>query len=306
MPYIYPSAPVRMTKASPVLLWRALHTVADAAYPRLLRLWLTQLHDAQAAVDESAVAQLLTVGDIAGAERFVATAWMTAGLGPLPDLLEPILQQTLVRGASATVRAWPQLTGVVFQGRFNLQAPEAVAWLRRFGAEQVAQIDETTRAGLRTALTSGLEAQQPPAQTARQLRSQLGLTSQQQSAVAMAEVQWRAEGKTEAQVTGLRERLAAQKLRQRAEVIAHTESMTAANMGNQQLTIQARDAGWLSVTAKRTWVITPDSHLCPGCAKIPEDYPDGVGLQETFLTQWGAVLTPPAHPTCRCAVSIEV
>ena len=57
---------------------------------------------------------------------------------------------------------------------------------------------------------------------------------------------------------------------------------------------------------KRVWVLTPDDRLCEICSAIPDLNPDGVGLEETFDTDLGPVLSPPVHPNCRCAVSLEI
>jgi len=55
----------------------------------------------------------------------------------------------------------------------------------------------------------------------------------------------------------------------------------------------------------RVWIITPDDRLCDICEAIPTLNPDGVGLDEPFLTPEGPVDDPPAHPRCRCATGLE-
>ena len=282
----------------------ALHTVADAAYPRLLRLWLDAFVAAGEAVDLDTLAGLLTGGDVIGAEQLLLSTWTQAGLGPLPEPLLALLGSTVTQGADAAIASWPALTGVAFQGRFDLAAPEAAAWLTRFGADQIAQIDEATRQGINTLLVRVLAAAEPPAQQARSLRSLIGLTSQQQGAVDTYYAGLLDAGTPVVEARALRDTRAGQKLRDRAETIAHTESMTAANAGNQLLVTQAQADGWLEPDQRRQWVITRDSRLCPICEAIPGQNPGGVGLTEPFATDVGPVLFPPAHVSCRCTASL--
>ncbi len=51
--------------------------------------------------------------------------------------------------------------------------------------------------------------------------------------------------------------------------------------------------------------MTPDDRLCPLCELVPDLNPDGVGLDEPFQTAAGPVMYPPAHPLCRCAVTLH-
>lgn len=85
----------------------------------------------------------------------------------------------------------------------------------------------------------------------------------------------------------------------RANVIARTESMTAANEGQRQGWDQAVEEGLLPADAKRVWIAT-DVGPCPICegldgqeATLGDEYDDAAG---------GA--GPPAHPNCRCTEGI--
>jgi len=81
----------------------------------------------------------------------------------------------------------------------------------------------------------------------------------------------------------------------RAELIAHTETMRAANKGQREAWQQAQEDGYLEEGERRTWIVTDDDHLCEDCepmdgeeAALDEDY-DGDGGDG-----------PPLHPDCRC------
>lgn len=85
----------------------------------------------------------------------------------------------------------------------------------------------------------------------------------------------------------------------RANVIARTESMRAANGGQREAWLQAVDSGLLSGRARRTWIATPDEGVCPLCealdgqtADLDGEYPDDGGDG------------PPLHPNCRCTEGV--
>jgi len=93
---------------------------------------------------------------------------------------------------------------------------------------------------------------------------------------------------------------------QRAESIARTETIRAANMGQQLLWRQAAGQGLLDqATTARKWIVTRDDRLCPSCQSLQGKI---VGFEEQWATRVGrtltAVLTPPLHPMCRCAISL--
>lgn len=91
----------------------------------------------------------------------------------------------------------------------------------------------------------------------------------------------------------------------RAETIARTESLGAANWGAQESWRQAVREGDLPTDVKQFWIVTPDDRLCAICSEIPGMNPDGVGLDEAFATPEGSVDGPPApHPNCRCSIGL--
>lgn len=88
----------------------------------------------------------------------------------------------------------------------------------------------------------------------------------------------------------------------RADTIAQTESVRAANEGLHDAYSQAVDRGALPEDAvKREWELgdTP----CPICESIPDNNPDGIGLDESFDSDDGPVDDPPVHPNCMCSVN---
>lgn len=87
----------------------------------------------------------------------------------------------------------------------------------------------------------------------------------------------------------------------RAELIARTETMKAANAGQQEAWDQAVDDGLLTGDEKQVWITAPDERLCPICDEM-----DGqeIALGESFDVDGEELDGPPAHPNCRCTVGL--
>ena len=87
----------------------------------------------------------------------------------------------------------------------------------------------------------------------------------------------------------------------RASTIAQTESVRAANEGLHDAYSQAIERGALPDDAvKREWQLGDSP--CPICESIPDNNPDGVGVDDPFDSDDGPVDDPPVHPSCQCSV----
>jgi SPP1 gp7 family putative phage head morphogenesis protein len=103
-------------------------------------------------------------------------------------------------------------------------------------------------------------------------------------------------------------------LNYRAKMIADTESIMAVNQGQFELWDQAADEGFFDRTQSgRMWVVTPDDKVCSICRPmdgkiIPfNDMYEVIHYTETGrVTAMTQVLTPPAHPNCRCAMAFVI
>ena len=133
------------------------------------------------------------------------------------------------------------------------------------------------------------------------------------------------DGVIESHAALVRDRTSARLIRFRAETIARTETIRAANMGQQLVWDEALDSNLLPETAEKVWMATGDDRTCPICAVL-----DGqtIGIRgdfaitrratsftrdgDTFRVGNTAALktpttsrTPPAHPRCRCTIVIR-
>lgn len=187
---------------------------------------------------------------------------------------------------------------------FNVVNPRAVNWMRREGGRLISNMTEEGFQAVRTILNESFATGMSPARTARQLRDVLGLTDRLTEAVVRNARRLREAGRTEAQIDRASTRYTNQLTRYRADVVARSEIIAASAAGQNESWHQARDRGLLGANAKRVWIVTPDDRTCEDICVPMED--QEVGLNEPFTTGDGStVMTPPAHPQCRCAMGIN-
>jgi hypothetical protein len=89
----------------------------------------------------------------------------------------------------------------------------------------------------------------------------------------------------------------------RADLIARTESMIAANEGQAEAWDQAVDDGLLTGKEQKTWIVADDNALCPICDGLADQT---VALDDNFESpDTGEEFDqPPAHPRCRCTTGL--
>lgn len=257
------------------------------------RTFLFAAHEAQDAVPMTALVDALSLGH--------------PGTGAPLHALEPALAALVdaLNGASHTVHHTPYarflaakkhlkdvLAEAVKRGakaaplnlEFDAANPAAIAWAERRAAELVVEIDVAQREAIRTVVVKGFDEGISPYETARLIRSAIGLTERDAAAVAKRGLE---QGLERA------ERYAGKLLRQRAQTIAVNEALTASNEGQRQLWQQAREKGLLTGAERKTII---QSDPCPICEQVTGEI---VGLDEAF-----SLGLPPFHVRCRCVEGI--
>lgn len=154
---------------------------------------------------------------------------------------------------------------------------------------------EAVRQLLETSFSQGIA----PLEIAAQIKNAIGLTPEYLQAISRYS---RNLTVPDARRELLTERYRNKLLRYRAETIARTETIRAANIGQLRSWRTAADQGLLPANrTRRLWIITPDDKLCGRC----------LSLRDTTTTLSGVyrvgslyVTTPPAHPRCRCAMGL--
>jgi SPP1 gp7 family putative phage head morphogenesis protein len=212
---------------------------------------------------------------------------------------------------------------------FDRTNPEALKWARERSAMLVTEVTAETRDAIRQVVARAFEEGIPPRQAARLLQDVVGLRTDQVNGVLstrkkLMDAALRADklgravavklpngasimvppgGLTPEKMSALLKRLAEKARRQRALLIARTETIAASNAGQQELWRQAVENGLLRGNELQRWSVAHDERLCDVCRPL-----DGVvvPLGAKFQTSLGPVTGPPAHPNCRCAVVMQM
>jgi uncharacterized protein with gpF-like domain len=140
---------------------------------------------------------------------------------------------------------------------------------------------------------------------ARRIRPYIGLHPRDAAAVDRYAAELFSQGLGPRRVQELTDQLAARYLRQRALLIARTETIRAANLGRAAAWEAAIEDGLLDRTrAWRVWSATMDERVCPICGPM-----DGqrrrFGVPFTGGDGRSYMDPPEPHPQCRCAVVLE-
>lgn len=171
-----------------------------------------------------------------------------------------------MRGAS--LRTAKDTRPVKLSFTFDVTQQSAVDWADRHAAELVTQISETTRDDINNAIAEALEGD--------------GIDA------AIDEI------------------LDAVGDKDRAELIAHQEVMTAVHEGQREAWSQAVDEGLLTGREEREWIVTGDGpppigKTCPICEGLEGKR---AKLGESYKSDDGEFEGPPAHVRCRCTEGI--
>ncbi len=215
----------------------------------------------------------------------------------LTDRGQPALLAAFVRGATFAADRLPVASiGLTF----NLDNQRAVDWAARQSAAMVTLVGDETRRAIRTIITRAARDGLSPAQVAREIRALIGLTERDALAVGNLQTTLLEDGRKPAQVERMVARYANRLLRWRAETIARTEIMTAANRGQEALWSQAVADGLLAEADwERLWLVAKDERTCKVCQPL-----DGKRAQMLGGTFTGGVAGPPVHPRCRCTTGL--
>jgi hypothetical protein len=279
--------------------WEALRRYADSVEPRFRRAFLSAINNVKDRATVERLARVLAEGrvpevlaELRVTERDFAELLTTA-------------EQTFQRSAQV-MEAQIVASNVRFEGHFDITNPEAINHLRNYRMNLIREVSDETRDAIRDVVHRAFERGGHPYEQAREIRELVGLTRRQARAVDNYRGALQEEGRSAEQVQRMTERYAQRVLNRRAENIARTETIRASSEGQEALFRQAQANGWIDrENTRRIWVITPDDRLCPVCEAIPDMNPEGVRVGEPFQTPNGPVMAPPAHPQCRCAISLD-
>lgn len=289
--------------------WQALHQIADAHYPAMMREFLAAIEATTDTLTQEELLSVLAHGPDAAWNR-VALAWDTVGRPGLETAWTPEFTAMLRDAATATQASVAVLVPAQFQVALATMFFEvndaAVEVARTMAGTRIQSITDTTLQGVRTAVTRAFTEGRTLDQTARTLAHTVGLTPGQVNQLINYQQGLIDQGISFARQERLMRARARQLRRRRGEVIARTETITTSSAGQHQLWDAAQAQGFMPSDLRRFWVVTPDDRLCTAiCRPIPGLNPQGRGFREPFETPRGPVMHPAAHPSCRCAVTLR-
>lgn len=201
------------------------------------------------------------LGNPPSAER--AAAAVKKALG---NVLPPVLAQCFAAGGNAQAGMLPRRMRAAalralddtFNISFDKLSPEAIAYAKEHAAALIDDLSDTTKQDIQDAIAAALEGDGIDA-AIEDIAAAVGDDA-------------------------------------RAELIARTELMDAANQGALEAMSSAQDAGLLSANATKVWIASPDA--CDDCLDLDDEE---VALDDDFSSGDDA---PPAHPNCRCSIGV--
>lgn len=294
--------------------------------PKLRSAFLSAVEAARGSVDMAKLTDAIArrnagqVMAVLQIDKKFADAMKGVGIKAAQSSVRDALQQTFAAGAKAAIGELPNKVSVGMS--FNQMSPEAVRFLESYEARLIQQISGETRDAIQQALVRAFKEGISPAVQAREIRSVIGLTANQERAVenyrdALESGSRSAldralrDGRTDskvlraiedsepldpAYVDKLVSRYRDRYVSYRANNIARSESVRAANAGQHEAWKQAKAQGLLSEGVKRQWVSAGDSAECDECADLDGEE---AGLDEEFAP--GIMHPPDPHSSCRCS-----
>lgn len=303
--------------------------IADRFEPRVRRALLAAFEAMRNRVPASLIQRRLEGSGIEGVMRLLDG--IEDDLGPVRDEL----RDALVESGRATVGLMPGAAVLNPDFSFDLMNPATADFVRRYELNLIRMVSENTREAVRNGLIRDVVSGRNPIDTAKAFRETVGLTPRQEQAIAnyrkaLEELDRRAldralrdkrfdrtvaraidserrltAGQIDRMVSRYRERF----IKHRSQVIARTEALRAATVGQrtavkQMLSEGAVDGG----RVRRFWVPTRDSKTRDAHRAVPSMNPDGVPLDGTYQTPLGP-LAYPRDPNgtgantiqCRCS-----
>lgn len=277
--------------------WKAAHKLADDVAPDVAAAWTAAVVKAEtiAAPLREAILADLNKGNTKAAVRRVFQAWQK-GSGDFRQaagkLLGPIV-------AESTKNALEPHVGF----DFKTMNPRAHEWAQEYAGELVTLMDEHQKHALRQIISDGFTQGLTRRDISRRLiYDGLGLNARQAASLGKYQLQLQAAGVGKETLIRKTQRHRDKLLRQRATMIARTETMRASNMG-VQLGLEARIAkGALDpAKARKIWIVTHDDRTCPYCFALEGQLQP---VHAPFVSEThGTTLVPPIHPLCRCAIA---
>ncbi len=217
-------------------------------------------------------------------------------------------QSAMEKGAEKIVK---KITERQSSFSFDIKYHETKKWIEKSCAEQIVHLTKTQKEAIKLVIDRAERLGITTEGTADLLKPMIGLHKGQ----VTANVNYYNSIKQNLleNHTKMKEQAAEQKALEKAKqyaknqkeyramTIARTELAGAYNAGEYYSIKQAQKEGLMG-KVKKYAISAGDGRVCKGCREVEGQE---VNQNEYFKTQWGDVLFPPFHTSCRCAVEYE-
>lgn len=286
-----------IAKAVNQRLINRIERIARQYEPALRNAFLAAVRSARQAASIEAIANALDQLNPAAAIRAA-----TAGLEY--DKMRATLAEIVEAAGQSTINTVPPKGNM--KAVFDIVNYHAVRFARLEVGHMISEIDYNTKRGIQRIIEDAIENGGNPRVTARDIKDMIGLTEYQTNIVLNYENKLLAAGETD--IDGKVQRYADKWLRRRALAISRSETLRAANGGEQAAYLEAIDQGFLNPDVEQVWIVARDERTCEICKPMPQmEENQHVRVGEYFTGADGTkVKHPPIHVQCRCSVGLKL
>jgi hypothetical protein len=269
---------------------------ADDGNPKIKKALAAALKSLQAQVPD--LTSLIATGNPA----LVMDAISKANI-PQP-LIDRVIDATVT-----TAIAGGMTDAARFSVAFNDVNDRAIRWATLNAAKDITSggVGLATQAAIRDVMVNAVEAGVNPRVTAKLIEGMVPLDGHRAGQIKRFTDKAIEDGIDPDHIAKVVARKTARGIKFRAVNIARTESLKAANRGQQFVWDAAKDLGYIPEGTMKVWDATGDSRTCQICMAMdgqPVEVSSEFAVTE-FVKKPSAPKTPPAHPQCRCTMVLE-
>lgn len=295
--------------------WRVVQRNADAYVARFADPFIASVEALRRRVTLAQIEESVVKGELTRELANAIDAIRVAKAVDPAELASKVYAQLMV--ATVTDMAeWVEskwgTPGAQIVGRFNITSPQVLRAAQQLTADLIRGVNYETKLAVRRLIFNSIRDGVAPRDAAKLIKRVLGLTTRQALAVDRLRAGLVGGGVKPAQVDRQVLAYSNRLLEDRAENVARTETMLAANRGQQLLWGDMQNAGVIGPEFTQRWLVTPDDRLCSRCAPMQgktaqlgylfRETENGVLPSKRTPVAGANVKSPPLHPRCRCVL----
>ena len=242
------------------------------------------------------VKSLTCVGDIGKFNEYID--WR-----PLENFLSPVYDLLVRCTVDAIKVAREDEVHKALTPSFDMRNVLAIRWAQKYAGQEIIEISATTQKAVASLISNALQYGGHPYEVAREIRQYIGLTDFQMQSVLKYQAKLEESGRSKRDIDKMVDSQIRKKIRERANVIARTETIKSANMGQQLHWNDMALKGYLNTGKNvKVWIATRGERTCPTCMALDGKTTEVSG---NFTFEGFNNLTPPLHPACCCTIGIQ-